>query len=278
MADTETVLEVPETTDGPEPKREQSTISFPYNDLDDAVGIARGVQTVGGSTCETGQLAAQLQMTVTGGGFRLRLLATKLFGLVTYSQGRVALTDLGSKICDPQREAGARVEAFLRVPLYRQLYDKFTNGVLPPNSGLEAEMVAMGVIKKQADKARQVFQRSATQANFFWSGAGRLVRPPQPRATTSEMATPSVGQNGGRAPSDEVTTVEKPRGGGSGGSGGGGDCDPAIHGLIKRLPEPDSDWPLEKQAKWLLAISHAFDVIYPRDNDGRSLRIEIVKD
>jgi hypothetical protein len=66
--------------------------------------------------------------------------------------------------------------------------------------------------------------------------------------------------------------------GGGGNDGGSGDCDPAIKGLIKRLPAPDSDWPLEKQAKWLLAVSHAFDVVYPREDDGRSLKIEIVQD
>src|SRR5215469_15262940 len=85
---------------GSDSKREQSTISFPYHDLDDAIGVAKGVHTVGGTSCENGQLAAQLQTTVTSGGFRLRLLAAKLFGLVIYSQGRVTLTRLGERICD----------------------------------------------------------------------------------------------------------------------------------------------------------------------------------
>jgi hypothetical protein len=49
-------------------------------------------------------------------------------------------------------------------------------------------------------------------------------------------------------------------------------------GLIRRLPPADSDWPLEKQARWLLAVSHAFAVVYPREDDGKSLRIEIVKE
>jgi hypothetical protein len=69
------------------------------------------------------------------------------------------------------------------------------------------------------------------------------------------------------------------QGGGGDGGGSGIDCDPAILGLIKRLPQPDSDFPLEKQARWLLAVSHAFAVVYPaKDDDGRSLKIEIVKD
>jgi hypothetical protein len=258
-----------EETEGPQSPesdgkpRERSTIEFPYGDLDDAVDIAKGVNHVGGSSCEWEQLAAHFNQVSTGGGFRQRLLTAKVFGLVAYGQGRVALTELGSRVCDPKQEKTAKVESFLTVPLYRAIYEKFKSGSLPPSTGLEAEMVTLGVARKQTAKARQVFQRSATQAGFFWSGQDRLVMPPK-------------GNGQAHVAKEEVLPPENKHHGGDG--GGGGECDPAIQGLIKRLPPPDSDWPLEKQVKWLLAISHAFDVIYPREDDPRSLKIEIVKD
>jgi len=257
--------DVQQSSDG-DNKRERSTIKFPYGDLADAVDVAKGVHAVGGTSCEWEQLAAHLKQAADGGGFRQKMLAAKLFGVVEYSQRKVTLTSLGSRICDPKQERAAKAEAFLTVPLYKAVYDKFKGNTLPPTAALEAEMAGMGVAEKQTDKARQYFQRSAEQAGFFWSGQDRLVMPAsKPNGETGVTDLPK-------------DTEKDRRHGGGGDDGGSGECDPAIRGLIKRLPAPDSDWPLEKQAKWLLAVSHAFDVIYPREDDGRSLKIIIEKD
>jgi hypothetical protein len=261
--------EQPPSQDGE--KRERSSIQFPYLPLEEAITIAKGVHTVGGSSCQVDQLAAQLNQKPDTGSFRLKLGTTKMFGLATHSLGTVTLTPLGARICDSQTEAAAKAEAFLNIPLYKQVYEQFKGGVLPPLAGLETAMVTMGVAPKQKATARQVFHRSATLAGFFWSGAGRLVYPAvkgSAAATTAHTDPPPD------HPGKDSTNLGRNKGNG----GGGGGDDPAIQGLIKRLPPPDSDWPLEKQAKWLLAISHAFEVIYPRDDDGRSLKIEIAKD
>jgi hypothetical protein len=248
-----------------EGERDRSTIGFPYGDLDDAVAIATGVHGLGGSGCEVEQLAAKMNQSATGGGFRQQLLTAKVFGVATYTQGRITLSALGSRICDPKQANTAKTEAFLTVPLYKAVYDKFKSGTLPPAAGLEAEMVTLGVAKKQTGKARQVFQRSAMQAGFFWSGQDRLVMPPAGNGAPEKS----------RSDTPLTEDHKPPKGNGGGGDGGGVDCDPAIMGLIKRLPPPDTDWAIEKQVRWLLAISHAFDVVYPRE-DGRSLKIEIV--
>jgi hypothetical protein len=55
---------------------------------------------------------------------------------------------------------------------------------------------------------------------------------------------------------------------GSGGTGGSGDGEkprhPFIEGLLKTLPDPDSDeeWPLDKRVKWLQTAANIFDLIY----------------
>src|SRR5579862_3593068 len=143
--------------------REQSTIVFPYMDLDEAVGIAKGIHGLGGS-CETDQLAAHLNQSPKSSGFRVRLATAKIFNLMHYEKGGVRLADLGIKICDSQQEARARCEAFLAVPLYKAVYDKYKGASLPPETGLEAAMVSLGVAQKVKDKARQTFQRSARKA------------------------------------------------------------------------------------------------------------------
>ncbi len=262
MASTETVDDVidleealvqSDTPGEVESKREQSTISFPYHDLTDAITVAKGIHAFGG-TCENAQLAAQLQSTVTSGGFRLRLLAAKIFGLITYKEGRNTLTRLGEQICDSKQEKAASAEAFLNVTLYRQVYERFKNGALPPNQGLEAAIAAMGVIEKQAGKARQVLQRSASQAGFFWSGQDRLVMPPiNGRADQAARAEKNPPPDG-----------EKPKGGGDG--GGGNTLHPLIAGLIKTLPA-DENWPIERRVKWLRAAAQNFDLIYQDSGD-----------
>jgi hypothetical protein len=244
-------------------KRERSTIKFPYGDLSDAVDVTQGVHKEFGTSCQWEQLAAQLKLAADGGGFRQKMLTAKLFGVVDYSQRKVTLTALGSRLCDPKQEKAAKADAFLTVPLYRAVYEKFKGNILPPANALESEMAGMGVAEKQADKARQYFQRSAEQAGFFWSGSDRLVMP----------ANKPNGESGLVDPPKDIKKDSRQSGGGDDGSGI--ECDPAIKGLIKRLPPPDSDWSLEKQVKWLLAVATAFDVIYPRADDGRSLKIEI---
>lgn len=250
-------------------KRDKSSIKFAYLPLEDAITIAKGVHDCGGS-CEIEQLAAHLQQKPKTGSFRLKLGTTKLFGLITYSQSTATLTALGHRICDPQQEAQAKVEAFLGVPLYQRVYEQFKGATLPPPAGLESAMVSMGVAPKQKTVARQVFARSANLAGFFWSGEGRLVLPVI-KSSAGAASGADQSRNSGSGDGQDGS-------GNNGGGGGAGGSDPAIQGLIKRLPAPDSDWPLEKQAKWLLAISHAFEVIYPREDDGRSLKIEITKD
>jgi hypothetical protein len=256
MADTNTAAT--ETTESTE--RERSTVVFTYNDLDDAVAVAKGVHQAGGSGCEADQLAAQLNMAATGGGFRMKLLAAKTFGLINYTKDAIRLTPLGQRACDPTLEAAARAEAFLNVELFQKIFEKYKGFTLPPtNDALEAEMVTLGVAAKQKDKARQVFQRAAKQAGFFAHGPTRLIRP------TTVTTTP---------PTDLPKDEDKDKGKGGAGSGDGGDYPPFIKGLLKSLPKEGELWKIDSRRKWLQLAANAFDLMYT-DDDGREIEITI---
>ncbi len=248
--------------DGTDGKRERSTIEFPYLDLDAAIEVANGVHQVGGSSCGWDQLAAQLQQAANGGGFRLRVMTAKTFGLVTYGQGTVSLTELGKRLNDPQQEKAAKADAFLKVPLYDRIYELFKNGTLPPSDGLENEMVKLGVAPKQKGKARQAFQRSASSAGYFWSGNNRLVRPAIKGSTAPAIQ-----------PQEEPEEPEKKK-----------DKDdsrwrhPLIEGLLKELPEPQTEWSTEDRKKWLEMASTIFNVIYKDSDDSRgALKVVLEK-
>ena len=249
-------------------KRQRSTIEFPYGDLDDAVAVARGVHSVGGSGCGWDQIAGHFKQAANGGGFRQRMLTAKVFGFIVYAQSRVKLTSLGHKVCDPSQEKAAKAEAFLNVPLYKEIYEKFSGKVLPGIRGLEAQMVELGVTERQSDKARQYFQRSASQADFYWTGQERLVMPKgiSEAAPEQPSANTDQGVSGNRSMGNS---------GGTGTSGGGGGRHQLIEGLIERLPMADEEWTLDKRLKWLQAASYVFDLIYADDSTGQRIEVKI---
>lgn len=237
--------------------RELSTIDFPYNSLDDVIPVAKAIQKLGGNECRLETLAGELgHETVKSGGFRQKMSSANVFGLISYSSGLVRLTPLGDRIVDQDQERAARVEAFLKVPLYAAIYEEFKSGALPPSLGLEAKMVALGVAAKQKDKARQVFQRSAKEAGFFAYGTTKLVYP-------------AVGKPEGKgAPGQTPEDLNKKNGNG-GGEGGGGNEPPKYHpfiaGLLDTLPptgNPKTEWTLQGRQDWLQTAAGIFNLIY----------------
>jgi hypothetical protein len=226
-------------------KREQSSIQFPYGDLEGAVEMAVAVHEVGGHSCQAEQLAGYLKVAPTGGAFRNRIATPRIFGLLEIERGLIRLTQLGMGIVDPSQQAAAKVDAFLHVPLYRAIYEKYKGYTLPPTAALEREMAALGVSSKQTDKARQAFERSARQSGFTWAGADRLTLPvvrdvPQSR------------------PVESVAVTNQPR---VWAGGGGGGYHSFIQGLLDELPEDFAGWPINEQAEWLQAAVAAFKLL-----------------
>jgi len=238
-----------------EPSRGRSTIEFPYFDLDSAIEVAVAVHEVGGSSCDWDQLAAQMKQAPGGGGFRIRLMAARTFGLLTYDRGAVSLTDLGIRAVDPKFERSARVESFLTVPLFKGAYEKLKGGMLPPIAAIDRTIEGLGVPSKTKEKARQVFIRSAKQAGFFLCFRG-LTLPPIKLGAPQKDTAP--------APQDKFND------GGRGVIGGGDGGGPtgvhfAILGLLRELPPPGTPWNAQKKERFLLAFKSTIDVIYPEE-------------
>jgi hypothetical protein len=270
MAPEEEVKVTSEASDG---KREQSTIAFPYLDLDDAIEIAKAVHELHGSSCQMEQIAAHLKQSPASSTFRLKVGTAKIFGLVTTGQGMVTLTPLGSQICDPQQEKAAKVKAFLTVPLYKAVYEQFKGAVLPPTNGFEAALGTLGVAPKQKERARQILQRSAQEAGFFQFGTDRLVEPAI-KASASAASTMTVDQESEQQSEPEAEKRRK-----SSRDSGGEDYHPFIQGLLRKLPQPDTDWPIEGRAKWLQAAINIFELMYTdSDESRRSISIDLKKD
>ncbi len=242
----------------------RSTIKFPYLDQNDAAEVAKAIYQIAGKSCERDQLAAHFGVVATGGGFNLRLITCKLFGFIDSDKGVLTLTPLGSRVCDPQQEKAARAESFLLVPLYKAIYDDYKGQALPANPGLETAMLRLGVAPKQTDKARQVFQRSATQAGYFAYGTSRLVAPAM-KATAEDEKTKNGDDGDKREEEKEKEKPERKK------------RHPFIEGLLDKLPEAETEWTLEARKKWLLTASNIFDLMYTTPNGDGELSVTLTK-
>lgn len=241
---------------------ERSTIAFPYYDLDAAEEVARAVYERSGlSPCPLDELAAEMKVTMSG-NFRLKNSAAKVFGFVE-KEGASALklSELGNRLVNKETEAEARATAFLTVPLFSAIFDRYRGNLLPPTKALEREMVSCGVAPKQADKARQVFHRSARQAGFFDSGEDRLVRPRTASAPTADQGG-SASPNFQERPLHDELPSKRPEYVTGGGGGDGRSLHPFVEGLLQTMPEPGTVWTIEGRAAWLEAAANIFKLIY----------------
>jgi hypothetical protein len=240
------------------PERERSSIDFPYTSLEDGIAVATAVHKLGGNQCRLDSLAAELgHDTVNSGGFRQKLSTAHTFGFTSLSQGVVTLSELGARIVDPEQQKVARVEAFLKVPLYNAIYEQFKNGTLPPSQGLETAMVSLGVAAKQTAKARQAFQKSAKEAGFFAYGTTKLVYP----ALGGAAAPPKVKEV------EEPTPEPKGKSGNGGDGGDGKKRHPFIEGLLETLPtaalgKEKTEWSLQGRQEWLQTAAGIFNLIF----------------
>jgi hypothetical protein len=195
---TETLTDQAETPDETGGGNNRSTIAFPYSHLGDAERIAQALVNRGHDAA-LDEVAAELGTTTTSGTFRTKISTARVFGVIDIARGRLSLTQLGRRLVDPKQVARARVDAFLHVPLFNAVYEKYKGGTLPNNKGLENAMREMGVSPKQTDRARQTLQRSAERAGFFRSGSDRLVPPAV--SSEDEESEAEGADHGARMPS-----------------------------------------------------------------------------
>lgn len=243
-------------------ERGRSSIEFTYASLDDSEELIGAVRAIGGTGCSVDALAAKLNLSAGGGGFRLKIYSARTFGLCDVSRGQVDLTDLGLRIVDAPHAKAARVEAFLNVSLYRQLYEQLKGQQLPPMAAIERMILNLGVAPKQKERARQVFIRSAKFAGFFDIHADRLVKP-EIRDAVQSANLPVESAKASEKPAAPHPLPRVFYGGGDGGDG----IHPAILGLLRELPVAGTPMPAKRKDQLKAAFAMSIDFIYPDPED-----------
>jgi hypothetical protein len=238
----------------PKQRRQRSAVAFAYIDLEDVMEVATVIHDhVGSGDCDEHQLSAWLKKSQKSSGFRGLWSTARLFGLIEADNGKFRLSPLGRRAVDPAQARDAKAKAFLTVPLYDAVFEKYKGGVLPPAAALEREMVQIGVAEKQKHTARLVFERSAQCASFFEHGKDRLVMP-------------GAGAHQNDPPPSR-------RGGGAGGGGPTPPRHPLIEGLFQSLPSEADGWTAEEAVHWLQAAAFNFRYVY-RFNETIKVQME----
>ena len=240
--------------------RDRSRISFVYNDLEAAVGLAGKLRSNAGSACDVKQLASWMNQSPKGGTFRSILAAARLFGLVeTQTGGQVLLTSLGQNALDDTRSPQALADAFLAVELHAAMYRQYEGNALPPAAAIERQLESLGVPPKQKVRARQTFTKSAQFAGFIDPPTGRFIRPAT--STASSLEPP-----------------KRSGGGGGDGEDGGLNLDPLLVALLRKIPPVGEDWPRAHRVRWFRTFAMNVSQIYDTGDEVVDLVIKVEAD
>jgi len=264
----------------PDPKqgkeRAKSGVRFPYNDLAESIEVAKIIHEKAGGQCDLAQLAALLEYSGVGNGaFRMRVSAAKMFGLVEEADERkLKVSQRGQAIVAPISEPlanQAKVDAFMAVDLFKRVYDKFHGTSLPEQVGLKNLLITeYSVVADRVVPTVRILLESADQAGLF-KATGTRTRMVLPLASSPTVPVPN--------PPIQSSQQEMPKvggGNGGGGAGGGGDdtglsgIDPAILGLLRRLPPGGTPLTAKRRKALIDAFTATVGFIYP-DADGDPL-------
>lgn len=238
-------------------RRARGTIEFPYSDLEAAIELCRTVQARAGTSCDLVQLASWMNQSASGGTFRSRLGAARLFGLTEAHSGTVSLTTIGRDAIDEAKGPAGRADAFLRVPLFRAMYDQYQGYALPPPAAIERQMEQLGVPPKQKERARQTFMKSAQYAGYIDQQTGRFIKP-------ANAATPPP-----------IAEEPQPKKHGGGGDGSGLDLlDPLLLALLRMIPTVATGWPKEQRVRWFRTFAMNVSQVYDKPEEAIDLKID----
>jgi hypothetical protein len=229
---------------------------FPGFDLTSAVDVPRRVHTKGGGQATPDQLAAHLGYKGTNNGAYLTKVAAAVSFGVLHRVGPVYQpTQLAYSILSPtyqHDQKKALVDAFLNVPLFKQIYEDFKGKELPPEFGMKnALRLTYKVAPNRVNDAYRILMDSAETAGFFETKNGARTHLIMPLI----QAVP--GAAGGGAPVNEKPGDDL--GGGNGGNGGGGNGgDGGDENRIKN-PPPLTQSMADVKAKYLSTLIKLFE-------------------
>lgn len=151
--------------------RVKSPYLFPVYDFNTARLIAETIERDGAGSLTEETLAITLKSSTKSSGFQLKALTARQFGLVTKQGSTLTTTPLAKAIFKPTSEVEkqkALAESFLKIPLFREVANKFKGQGLPESQTfrniLEREFK---IDSKRIGDAERVLMDSARDAGVL---------------------------------------------------------------------------------------------------------------
>lgn len=257
----------------PDPKigkaRPRSEVSVPYYDLAKSIEVARLIHHSGGGSCDRSQLAALLKYSGTNnGGFLSRISAAKAFGLIEENGDQIVLTESGKTIISPVRVQDAeqaKLDAFLGVEFFKQLFDELGGTDLPQEVGLKNLFKnKYKVVQGRVDAAVRIFLDSADQAGLFRM-AGNRSKMVKPIISTGNSGAAPPAVDGGASPPAGTPPPPPPAGSDEATSLNAKGVHPALIGLVQNLPPIGATLGPKRRKALVDAFSSTINFVYPEE-------------
>ena len=153
--------------------RVRSPYLFPVYGLGLALQIAAQVESDGGGTLTEETLAIAMTASVKSSTFRLKALTPRQFGLLEKSGPNLSTTRLAKAILKPandQERADALWNAFVTIPLFRALAERYKGQPLPQGDTLRNILEReFGIERSRVTSAERVLMDSAREAGALRS-------------------------------------------------------------------------------------------------------------
>lgn len=155
-------------------KRERSAL-YPMITVDDCFEIIESIDKIGGKVYSNGSIAQALGMSEKTNSFRSKISTLRQYGLISGNQGTFKLTEISNEYLYPtqdEQKKQAKLKAFLGVPLYKKLIEKYENQVLPSIDKLANVLLGkeFGLTKGTKDSAADNFLKSLEQLDLVVNG------------------------------------------------------------------------------------------------------------
>ena len=182
----------------------RSVYLFPAYDLGAALRVTERVEMDGGGELTEEALAIALKESSKSSAFRLRALTARQFGLLHKNAETLSTTALAKAIFKPttgQEKAEALASAFLNIPLFKAVADRFKGTPLPQQDALRNILEReFKVEHDRVSTADRVLMDSARDAGVMRASGGSsylapgAIQPLQDDPPANPPGTPPPGE------------------------------------------------------------------------------------
>ncbi|MGN0419826.1 MAG: hypothetical protein ACI4E4_05170 [Acetatifactor sp.] len=155
-------------------KRERSAL-YPMYTAEECFEIIELIDKLGGKVYSNSSVAQALGMSEKTNSFRAKISTLRQYGLISGNQGTIRLTSIANDYLYPTRDEqkkDAKLQAFLGVPLYKKLVERYENQALPSADKLSNILLGkeFGLTKATKDSAVENFMKSLEQLELISNG------------------------------------------------------------------------------------------------------------